>query len=93
MSSADRPTFSLGELVAECHRECQMRKRVYGNKIREGTMTREEANRRWAMMREIGRIVEAEMMRKNPVATGGGGEQSSLFGPPTGDPDHPHADA
>ena len=82
-----QPTFSLGDLVAECHRECQMRKSVYANKIREGTMTREEANRRWAMMREIGRIVEAEMKRKHP------GEQSSLFGPPTGDPDSPQSDA
>lgn len=41
----------------------------------------------WAMMREIGRIVEAEMKRKHP------GEQSSLFGPPTGDPDSPQSDA
>jgi hypothetical protein len=58
--------FTADELAREAEREVVMRELVFSNRVAAGTMREDEAKRRIAMMREIGRRLRAEAEAESP---------------------------
>lgn len=52
--------FSVQEKVTELRREVQMRKRVYGNRVKALQMSQQQADRQLGLMQEILQDYEAQ---------------------------------
>lgn len=59
--------FTINEKITELHRELAYRKKVYERLIGRGLMSRDEANRRYALMRSLlndyQRIIKSEKQK------------------------------